>query len=543
MNRLAILTVLAVFFLSSCSKSDSKNTGTSTLSSIATSGKIVDIRAFNIVGNGRTDDTLNFQAALDSANPGDEIPLLGLTISITQPAVLRKNNLTLRGPGTIRIAGVGKFFALHIESQAVTVKDLKIENPSKFSVDFVRNGCPQGDLAENHTGGILIKANYAQIINNTLDGLVTAISAVPTTATPSFASILNNTITNLLGTNAECDGGDGIHLEAKNSLVHGNRIQQNPTEASANGISVIGSGSFANQISRNKISGDFNRSILVDNGVPVNTTPATAGFHQVVLNEIDGSGIEVKNATETTLSGNTLILAPYVASSFSSGILVNQAPFTIVHRNFLRFNSNLVWEAAIRVSESSETRVDSNEIERDAGVTTDFLVSNAIFSSASDMAQIEKNNIRARISEVGIRLNGGDKVFVRKNSIRDTQDFLIHVMGSNSATLADNLLIKSPNGINVQNSNDLLVIGNTLQQLENLGDGISLTNSNNAFMRANSIEVPKCGINNTGTGSMDLRIYSNIIRFKQSAGAGGFCGTRPPVNAAYATENTFTAVP
>ncbi len=542
MNRLALLILFGSFFIASCSSGDSKTTGTSALPSITTVGGIVDLRTFKVVGNGRTDDTLTFQAALDSANPGDEIPLLNLVVTLTQSAILRKNNVTLRGPGTIRIGGVGKFFALQIEAQAVTVKDLKIENPTKFSVDFVRNGCPAGDVAENHTGGIIIKAAYAQVIGNTLDGLVTAIQALPGTATPSNISILNNTITNLLGTNAECNGGDGIHLEAKNSLVHGNTIQQNPTEASSNGISILGSGSFANQISRNNISGNFTRSILVDNAVPVNTIPVTAGFHQVVLNEIDGAGIEVKNATETSVSGNTLILAPYAESSIRSGILVNQAPFTMVHRNFLHFNSNRVWDAGILLNQSSESRADSNEIERDAGVTTDFLIANAIYSNASNLAQIEKNNIEAKISEVGIRLNGGTNVFVRNNQVRDTQDFLIHIMGSNGAILSDNLLIKSPNGINVQTSNDILFEGNTLQQLENAGDGISLTNSNNALLRSNSIEIPRCGFKNTT--STGLRIFSNTVRYKAGAGERGlFCGTPVPVNAAYATENTAIAIP
>ncbi len=372
--------------------------------------------------------------------------------------------------------------------------------------------------------------------------MVIGISVRSPERAPSNVEIIGNTITNLLGTNAECDGGDGIQRMGKNSLVHGNSITQQDEEFSLNGISIQGAQSVGNQISRNIISGNFIHSIYATNNVPLGTLPSLAGFQQIVLNEATGAGIHVANAAETNVSGNTLTMSPRSIVP-DAPIVVHQAPFTIVHRNFIRFDSNEIYDAGILVNESAETRVDSNDIERTAAMGDDYQILNAVFVRNSNLTQIEKNLVAEGLANTGIRAQSTTGLFVRDNEIRDVESFMLHLSAnSHEALISDNLMIKSAQGMMIQNSNQAIIEGNTLQQVANAGMGIHLDNADQATIRFNSVETPTCGVK-IETTSADAIVATNTIRYKRGTGTpgvnyGGICGT-----ALHASDNSITEVP
>lgn len=531
-SRLLILGLgLSGLILSSCSSGSDKTEGNQ-IPSINKEARLIDIRSFGVVGDGRSDDTTALQAAFDSAQTGDEIPLLGMTLLVSRTVRLSKADVTVRGPGAIRIGGAGKFFAIEIAANDVDIRDLRFENPGRYSFDFVQNGCGAGDLAENHTGAIRVRNSFARILGNVIDGMSVAIEVRGTESTPAGIQILNNEITNLIGSNAECDGGEGIHLQAKNSLIHENKIIHEDEEFSLSGISILGTQSLGNIVSKNTIDGNFLQSIYVHNGVSLGQIPTNPGFHKIHLNTLNGSGILIQNATESDVSGNTLILNPYSGLALGSAIQLSQSPFSLVHRNFIRFNSNRAYAAAVSVHQSDESRVDANEIER-PGMTEDFLIADLIDVSNSTAIQIEKNRSAQGLAEVAVRAMNSPRLIVRENDMRDLEDFILHLSSSPDSLIFNNEFVLAPVGLSIQNSERVTIDNNRIQDMAT--DGIRTNSSAEATVKGNNIRAASCGVKNEG--SADLRVFSNTIRHAPTTGQ-GICGSPAPV---YTNDNDIAA--
>jgi nitrous oxidase accessory protein NosD len=529
--------VFCLFFASACgSNSSDKNNGNE-LPSINDQARILDLRLFNVRGNGRADDTNALQAAFDAARPGDEIPLLGLSILITRPLILAKESVTIRGPGEIRIGGAGKFFALQIEAPLVTIRNVDFTNPSGFTADIIANGCGAGsDLAEKHTGGILIRAGEVTIIDNRFTKMLKAIEVKATPNSQRDIQIISNDIIELLGTGAECDGGDAISGQMRSSIIHNNTIIHSgeSSESALSAISLTGSDAVANTVSQNVIEGAFFRGISVNNH-PLN--PNLSGFNHIIGNSVKGSGIALKSTQDVVVSSN-LIRLTAAGTSSDAAIFIQNSSYTTAYRNDVTFDVNRAFDSAFLVSSSTESRIDSNRIFKTSLMATNYLVADAIKLVSAPKTHIDRNELAADIARQGIRLSGSSESLVRFNNFERVQNFQVISGGSDKLLISDNHLSGATTGIQLTQALQSIVEGNTIDQIEITGEGIKLESSTQVSILDNIIQTPRYSVRTNGSaGAVLLR---NTLRYK--IGAAPNLGAAYWVNDALGTPDTTNVI-
>lgn len=196
--------------------------------------------------------------------------------------------------------------------------------------------------------------------------------------------------------------------------------------------------------------------------------------HTVVdntLEENSQTGILVDHSDGNNLLNNT-------ADHCEQGIVVRASSGTVLSGNTARYNA----KAGLRLDQCSGSVLTDN-------VAADNSYDGIIVSDSWDLKLI-RNSVTANPAR-GIALLGSSG-----NTIIGTDGegngLAIVVNESHHNTVVDNKLVRNSNGIEVMNSNDCTVSGNTAE--DNVGGGIVLEGSSKTLVRGNQLR------RNTGSG-------------------------------------------
>lgn len=478
-----ILLCGSLLSLSACQSSE-KNS--SRIEPNTEDSRLIFLSDYGAAGDGRTDDTARIQQALDSASANGTIYFEDRTYLIKRSLEVRVRGLQLKGPGRLVMRGGAQYAALRITANDVLVDSLRIVNPDGIEPDFVINGCGQsGDLATKHIVGIQVEASGTKILRSTFERMSYGIRLESGTE----HQVEDNTIHQLIGTNAECDGGAGVYVASAFSTINGNLISQTNDKSSEGAVIVFGEQAIRNDISRNDISGNFINAIVVNNRIPVEEEALKIPTNLIFLNFIKSNGILIQNTQKTDVFDNE-ILFTQSATSTSSAIRVWNSRDSQIFRNVVTVDDEGSLDAALWLYQVPGADVYENifqrseflenlhtldygikmELSNDAKINNNLIAANlaqtgiGIYSSPR-LSMTQTNRIR-QVGLIGLKIENSDEASIRLLDIFRTGDFALQIKDSANLELVGLEIAEAQNGLHVRSSEMLSLRNSSLSFYE-----------------------------------------------------------------------------
>ncbi len=489
-----------------------------------------------------TSDTVNFNRNLTMGS--GSLTVNAGTINLNSR--IQNKNASLLGDshligtssvGTINIGANGKINqGISFADDATALTTINVAagtyaesvNVNKANVLLKGNGVLNGTKLAPNSPGVQINAD-----NVTVDGF-TILNA--SGASDGYGIIVdgydNATISNnfvigsqLNGIKVKNSNSSSVSNNTVNGAGHDGILVENSANATINGNTVTNVASLASNIG----SGI---SILNSNGASVtDNTISNTGWQGIRLSSannvlVQGNNVSTSGADGiySQWGGNVTIDDNTVSGTGRSGVMIlNTGVNNLITNNIINGTS----EDAIRVQVSNGAIVTGNIIGTGAG----SIGRDGIRLAGTSNALVDNNTV-AKANRYGIYASQGGSLVtnntISNNRVNNTGGNGLYLNGSNASFLADNFVgisglagnIKG-DGVLVENSANATVDGNAIANvaslIPNIGSGISILNSNGAFVTDNTIS-------NTGWQGIRLSSASNALVQGNSVSTSGADG-------------------
>jgi parallel beta-helix repeat protein len=381
-------------------------------------GSVYDVRDWSVVGDGTTDDTTNFQSAVNTLGAsgvgGTLVIPRGLTLKLTDFITLSGlTNLTIRGEGAkiTQATSSKSVFQITNGSSNITISGLTLVGNHPSPQAAVGDGA--GILIGSYTagdGGTTkkdITVQNCKISNFTHAGiLMYGQQSGSTIPTNQNIKVIDNRITgcqngvfiyknarDVVISDNSIDGCwyDGIICDTKTTsdtevaqpnygvTISGNTLRNTGTYGSCVGIlvkgenkaiSVTGNTLYDTGVNQSQVANVYGILVMQEASANAghNVTVADNAIYNVQGLQI-GFGIQVSDYSNVTVSGNT------VSDIKNYGIYIYNAKNTAVTGNtVLRVGSNAITVTGTSGSLSTNCTVAGNTIRKDTGAGTNGIV-------------------------------------------------------------------------------------------------------------------------------------------------------------------------